>query len=130
MSDLLNIGLFLLIICGCVLIVYLVYVLRHVVETIGVLRTEITALRSELAPGIRSLTQLADETRETLELFEPHREALGAAVDNVKRLTGNVVRLQELVVDRIEPPLAEAASLLTGVMKGWRAFAETWKRRG
>lgn len=128
MSEIRDIALIALILGGCVLVVYMIVVLRRVMNTIAVLQEEIRILRQEIVPGIQTISELAEEIRSTLQSLEPHREYVETTLSNVQRFSGNVLRLQEVVLDHIQPSLEEFASILSSVLKGYRAFISTWKR--
>lgn len=128
MSDVQNILLILLILFGCALIGYLIFVLKRIVETIIVLQKEIRDLKTEVVPAIQQIALLSEQARATLQNFESHRDDLGLILSNTRAFSDNVLRLQSIVVDQIEPPLERAATLIGGIVKGFEAFTNSWKR--
>ena len=129
MSDLTNILYILLLLLGCVLVAYAIFTLKRLLTTVDTLRSDIHDIKEELIPAMKNISTLSEQARITLEDFEPHRQEVGRAIGSISRFMENVVRIQEIIVDRIEPSLSELGSILVGVTKGLRTFSAAWKKR-
>lgn len=128
MSELNSTLVSLLLLSGIVLAGALVYVLLRLVSTLRVLEREVTTLTGTLSPLLEKADRLTERAEETLVMFQEHRDSLAASVENIRRVTANVYRLQNIVQQQVEPSLTSFASMLGSARRGIATFIETWKR--
>lgn len=128
MSDLNSTLLSVILLLGACFIVAAIVVLFRITKTIASMQTEMTALTRTVIPLVERMNALTVQVEGTLEIVTEHRNGIAESIDNIRRVTRNIARLQQLVQNQIEPPLAEFASLLSGLRKGVSTFAERWQR--
>lgn len=128
MSELANVLLIILLVLGCILIGYAIFTLKRLVESMGVLQKEIQDLKKDLVPAIQNISSLSEQARLTLQDIEAQKDILESALVNVRRFTSNIVRVQENFLERVEPPINEFTSFLSGIGKGFQAFTSSWRR--
>jgi peptidoglycan hydrolase CwlO-like protein len=128
MTELNSTLLSVILLLGACFIVAAIVVLFRITKTIGTMQAELTALTRTVIPLVERMNSLTVQVEETLEIVTEHRNGITESVDNIRRVTRNIARLQQLVQEQIEPPLVEFASLLAGLRKGVGTFAERWRR--
>jgi peptidoglycan hydrolase CwlO-like protein len=128
MSELNSTLLSVILLLGACFIVAAIIVLFRITKTIASMQTELTALTRTVIPLVERMNSLTVQVEDTLEIVTEHRNGIAESIDNIRRVTRNIARIQQLVQNQIEPPLAEFASLLAGIRKGVGTFAERWRR--
>ena len=128
MTELNSTLLSVILLLGACFIVAAIVVLFRITKSIANMQIELTALTRTVIPLVERMNSLTVQVEETLEIVTEHRNGIAESIETIRRVTRNVARLQQLVQDQIEPPLAEFASLLMGVRKGVVTFAERWRR--
>ena len=111
---------------GTLLIVAVIIIIIRIAKTIGTMQAEITTLTRTVVPLVERMNSLTVQVERTLEIVSEHRSAITESVENIRRVTRNIARVQQLVQDQIEPPLAEFASLLSGIRRGVTTFVDRW----
>jgi peptidoglycan hydrolase CwlO-like protein len=128
MSELNSTLLSVILLLGACFIVAAIIVLFRITKTIASMQTELTALTRTVIPLVERMNSLTVQVEDTLEIVTEHRNGIAESIDNIRRVTRNIARIQQLVQNQIKPPLAEFASLLAGIRKGVGTFAERWRR--
>ncbi len=128
MDALQDILLIAVLIAGIVLIGVLISVLLSMRRTLVTIGEDVRRLSDEIAPVINKVQEVATQTSEVLAIIEENREKFAAATENVRRMTANVYRLQNLLQEQIEPGLTGIARRIAGVRSGVEAFLERWRR--
>ena len=128
MTELNSTLLSVILILGTLLIVVVIFVIVRVSKTIGTMQVEITQLTDTVIPLVERMSDLTQQVEQTVAIVTQHADGIAESVDNIRRVTRNIARLQQIVQDQIEPPLMEFASLLAGVRRGVNTFAERWRR--
>ena len=113
---------------GSVLIVVIIYLIFRIARTVTALQAEVRSLNSAMLPLLERVSALAESTHETLEIVSEHRDTIGATVENFRKLSRNILRLEEILQRQVEPSLVGLASVLGGIRKGIQTFSESWRR--
>ncbi len=128
--DILNDILLLLLLTGGVILIFvLVTVLRSVRRTLDTISADIHRLSDEAVPVLRKVQQVADQSSEALTMISENRGKLSAAAENIRKVTENIYRLENMLQEQLEPSVAGLARRLAGIRQGIDAFFETWRRR-
>lgn len=128
MSDLNSVLLTVLLLLGSALIVVLIFIAFRAVKMLDGVQHEITKLNDSMIPlldGIRSLSERADGT---LSMLDRNSDAITDSVNAIRRVTGNIERLENIVQSEIEPTLVDFASVIGSARKGVQAFISSWRR--
>ena len=127
MTDLTNILLVILLVLGCVVLVYVVLLVRRTITSLETLTKEVADIKEELIPAMRNLSALSEQAKTTLQDLETQKQNLDATINYAKRFTANIVRVQESILERVEPPIQEFGSMLQSLSKGLRSFFAAYR---
>ncbi|MBI5647897.1 MAG: hypothetical protein HY962_13285 [Ignavibacteriae bacterium] len=128
MSELNSTLLSVLLVLGSGLIVTIIIVISRITRTVAELQAELTRTTQTVLPLVERINALTASVEQTLAVVNENRQAVAETVDYMRGITRNVYRLQQIVVDRIEPPLLEFASIVSSVTSGLKSFTDTWRR--
>jgi uncharacterized protein YoxC len=126
MSDVNSVLFTVLLVMGSALIAVIIAVVFRVAKAVDAVQTELGALNRTVVPLLERINVLAESTQQTLASLTRHSEALGETFDNLRAVSGNVRRLEEIVQDQIEPTLRSFASLIASVRRGLQSFIDQW----
>lgn len=128
METIQDILLLLLLIGGLVLVGVLISVLlsmRRTIETIG---SDIRRLSDETVPVLGKIQETVEQTGEALTVITENRATLAAAAENVRKVTENIYRLENLLQEQVEPGVAGLARRLAGLRRGIDTFLAQWRQ--
>jgi hypothetical protein len=128
MTDMNSIFLSILLVLGSALIVVIILLIVRVSKTVAELQNDLTTLNKTLVPLLERIDTLAESTKASLDSFAAHGDALGVTLENIRTVSGNIRKLEEIVQVEIEPSLRGLASLLRGFQRGIQTFADNWRR--
>ena len=128
MTDLNSTLLSILLILGSVLIVVIMYFVFRMSKTISALQHEVTTLNMSIAPLLERITHLTDSTHTAMEMITEYRDAIGVTIENFRKLSRNVLRLEEILQRQVEPSVVGLASVIGSMRKGIQSFSESWRR--
>ena len=114
---------------GIILVVVLTVVLLRVARLLQQLSTDVRRISDETIPTLKRMQQIADRTEEALTVITDNRAAVTTAVENVRKVTDNIYRLENLLQEQVEPSVRGLASRLSGLRKGIDTFLDTWRNR-
>ena len=114
---------------GIVLVFVMITVLRSLRSTLAAISADVQRLSDEAVPVLRKVQQVAEQSSEALTVISENRGKLSAAAENIRKVTENIYRLENLLQEQLEPSVAGLARRLAGVRHGIDAFFETWRRR-
>jgi hypothetical protein len=117
-----------LLMLGSCLIVVIVFLIVRVAKTVATLQEEMTTLNRSILPLLERIAALTDTTQQAMEIIAENRDAIATTVDNARKVSRNVLRLEEILQRQVEPSLIGIASVLGGLRKGLQTFADSWRR--
>jgi hypothetical protein len=117
-----------LLVLGSFLIVVIIFLIFRVAKTVAALQQEVTSLNSKMVPLLERIATLTDSTQQTMEMIAENRDAISATVENFRKVSRNILRLEEILQRQVEPSLIGLASVLGGLRKGIQTFSDSWRR--
>lgn len=128
MDTLQDILLLLLLIGGLALVGVLISVLLSVRKTLETIASDIRRLSDETMPVLGSIQETVERTGEALTVITENRENIAAATRNVRKVTENIYRLENLLQEQVEPGVAGLARRLAGLRRGIDTFLAQWRQ--
>lgn len=128
MDVLQNILINILLVGGIVLVVVLIYILRSTRQTLETISSDIRRLSDEGALVFNQVQRFAEQATEALTVISENRSKLAAAAENVRKVTQNIYRLENLLQEQVEPGLVSLVHTIAGVRHGIESFLESWRR--
>ncbi|MCB2204161.1 DUF948 domain-containing protein [bacterium] len=109
----------------CVLIVVALRISRLVLR----LGEDVRRITDETVPALKRVQQVTDRTDEALTVVTDNRAAVSNAVENLRKVTENIYRLENILQEQVEPTVTGLAQRLAGLRRGIDTFLETWRKR-
>lgn len=91
--------------------------------------TLMRSIEGNLTPVVRTLDATLKQTGETVGRIDRELENASAIVQHFRAIAGRVDDLERRLQQKIEGPLMQAASLVSGLSKAVIAFSETFGRK-
>ncbi len=129
MATLQNVLLILLSVGGVVLIIILTVVLLRIARLLQQATEDLRRIGDETVPTLKRLQQVADRTDEALTVITDNRASVTQAVDNLRKVTENIYRLENILQEQVEPAVTGIAQRLAGFRRGIDTFLETYRNR-
>jgi len=129
MDALQDILLLILTIGGIVLTVILITVLLRMHKLIQQAQLDLKRISDEAVPALRRSQQVAARTEEALTVITDNRPAVSSAIENVRKVTENIYRLENILQQQVEPSVIGLANRLAGIRRGIDSFLATWRNR-
>jgi peptidoglycan hydrolase CwlO-like protein len=129
MDVLQDILLIVLLIGGIVLTFVSISMLRSSQKTLETIGKDIQRLGNEAASVFSHVERVAEQASEALTIISENRVKISAAAENIRKVTENIYRLENLLQEQLEPGVAGLARRIAGVRRGIDAFFESWRRR-
>ena len=98
----------------------LIVVLLRVVDSLGILRREVAALRAETRPLIDELRRSTAEARSTVEAARDDLERFDRVLGSAEAISGAVDGSSRVVRTALSAPAIKAAGFATGARRAWR----------
>lgn len=98
----------------------LVVVLLRVVDSLGVLRAEIVALRAETGPLLDELRSSTAEARSTMEAARDDLERFDRVLGSAEAISEAVEGSGRVVRTALSAPVIKFAGVATGTRRAWR----------
>jgi predicted PurR-regulated permease PerM len=114
---------------GIALAVVLVMVLFRVVRLLQQLTEDMRRIGDEMVPTLKHVQSMTLKAEEALSVVSDNREAVSQAVENLRKVTENIYRLENILQEQVEPSLTGLAYRLSGIRKGIDSFFETWRKK-
>ncbi|MFZ1730594.1 MAG: hypothetical protein WBQ23_06665 [Bacteroidota bacterium] len=129
MDILQDILLIVLLIGGIVLTFVLISVLRSTQKTLEDIGKDIRQLSTEATSVFKKVDQVAAQASEALNVISENRGKLSAAAENIRKVTENIYRLENLLQEQLEPGVAGLARRIAGIRRGIDSFLASWRSR-
>ena len=129
MDALQDILLLILMVGGIVLTIILITVLLRTHKLIQQAQHDLKRISDEAVPALRRSQQVAARTEEALTVITDNRQAVTNAVENIRRMTENLYRLENILQQQVEPSVIGLANRLAGIRRGIDSFLATWRSR-
>ncbi|MFA6233006.1 MAG: hypothetical protein WC824_02295 [Bacteroidota bacterium] len=129
MDLLQNILINILLVGGIVLVVVLIYILRSTRQTLETISGDIRRLSDEATLVFNQVQHFAEKATEALTVVSENRAKISAASENIRKVTQNIYRLENLLQEQVEPGLVSLMRTIAGVRHGIESFLESWRRR-
>jgi uncharacterized protein YoxC len=129
MSDMNSILLSILLIAGTILIVVVIRTLIKLSSTIVSMKTEMEDIKNTLVPMIKNVDMLTVRLDQTVRDINGYKAQVEASLNNIRKVTDNIYRLEAAVQQRIEPGLLRFASMFEKVQRGVSRFMDNWSKR-
>lgn len=129
MEGLQDILLLVLLFGGIVLVGVLLYVLISTQRAMQSLSTDIHRLSEKTYPVLEQIEEGAREATDVLAMISENREKVSNAVENVRKVTENIYRLENTLQEQIEPGVIGLARRLAALRLGIDSFIENWRMR-
>jgi hypothetical protein len=113
---------------GSILVVIIIFLIFRVAKTVAALQLEVTQLNRSILPLLERIATLTDSTQQAMEVITENRESITAATENFRKVSRNILRLEEILQRQVEPSLIGFASVLGGLRKGIQTFSDSWRR--
>ncbi|PLX31071.1 MAG: hypothetical protein C0600_06530 [Ignavibacteria bacterium] len=130
MDVLQDILLILLTLAGVIVLFVLVSVLLRAQKVLQDVNESVQKISDEAVPTLRSIQQVSDRTEEALRVVTDNREKVTEAVDNLRKVTENIYRLENILQQQVEPTFVSLANRLAGIRKAIDTFFAYWRREG
>lgn len=129
MDILQDVLLLVLLIGGIILIGVLLYVLLSTRRAIHALTTDIRRLSEKTYPILEHLEEATRQSTEVLAMITENRDKITNAVENVRKVTENIYRLENTLQEQVEPGVIGLARRLAALRHGIDSFLENWRMR-
>jgi len=113
---------------GIALTIVLIAVLVRVLKLLQRVTHDIRRLSDEAVPTLKNMQQTAQRTDEALTVITDNRQTITTAVDNLRKVTENIYRLENTLQEQVEPTIISLANRLSGIRKGIDTFVEAWRK--
>lgn len=122
--------LYLLLTTGSIVLVgILVVVALRISRLLQRLSQDIRRITDETVPTLKRLQQAAERADEAMTVVTDNRAAVSNAVENLRQVTENIYRLENILQEQVEPSVVGLAQRLAGLRRGIDTFLETWRNR-
>lgn len=122
--------LYLLLTTGSIVLVgILVVVALRISRLLQRLSQDIRRITDETVPTLKRLQQAAERADEAMTVVTDNRAAISNAVENLRQVTENIYRLENILQEQVEPSVVGLAQRLAGLRRGIDTFLETWRNR-
>jgi uncharacterized protein YoxC len=111
-----------------VAVIVLIPVLLQIRRTAREIEKLTDTVRTQVAPVTRDLTSISRETRNILQSIRRQVDKVEDGIAVVRDVAIRVHDLEREVQQRIEEPLLEAATLISGLGRGLSAFSRIFRR--
>jgi Na+-transporting methylmalonyl-CoA/oxaloacetate decarboxylase gamma subunit len=128
MAETQNILLILLTVGGIALTIVLIAVLFRILNLLQHVMQDIRRLSDEAVPTLKQLQQVAERTDEALQVITDNKLAVAEAVGNLRKVTENIYRLENILQEQVEPTFVSIANRLSGFRKGIDTFFAAWRK--
>lgn len=129
MATMQQVLLLLLTIGGIALVVVLTIALIRVARLLEQLTEDMRRIGEEMVPTLQHVQSMSLKAEEALSVVADNRAAVSSAVDNLRKVTENIYRLETIVQEQVEPSLTGLANRLSGLRKGIDSFLQTWRNK-
>jgi uncharacterized protein YoxC len=129
MDAIQDILLLILTIGGIVLAIVLISSILRINRLIDQIRGDIQRISDEAIPTLRQSREVAARTEDALSVITDNRPAITSAVENVRKVTENIYRLEQILQEQVEPSVVGLAHRLSGLRKGIDSFITTWRQK-
>ncbi|GEM_PF-1330552 len=129
MDAIQDILLLILTIGGIVLTIILITVLLRFHKLLQQAQYDLKRISDEAVPALRKSQQVAARTEEALTVVTDNRMAVTNAVENVRKVTENLYRLENILQQQVEPSVVGLANRLAGIRRGIDSFLSTWRSK-
>lgn len=129
MATLQNVLLLALTVGGIILVVIMIFVLLRIARLLQQASDDLRRIGDETVPALRRLQQVADRADEALTVITDNRASVTSAVENVRKVTENIYRLENVLQEQVEPAVIGLAQRLAGFRRGIDTFLATWRNR-
>jgi len=103
--------------------------LERSVEAVTKMSNDVSQLRSELAPLLKQSQELIENLKATSTTANNQLSSMSKGIDALSGMATDVRQLEQRLLQRVGPPLEDAASILAGVSKGIGAFVRVLTKR-
>ena len=111
-----------------VAVIVLIPVLLQIRRTAREIEKLTDTVRTQVAPVTRDLTSISRETRNILQSIRRQVDKVEDGIAVVRDVAIRVHDLEREVQQRIEVPLLEVVTLITGLSRGLSAFSRIFRR--
>lgn len=126
MDAIQDIVLLILTIGGIVLTVILITVMLRSLRLLQQAQHDLKRISDESVAALRKSQQLAARAEEALTVITDNRPAITNAVENMRKMTENIYRLENILQQQVEPSVIGLANRLVGIRRGIDSFLSTW----
>jgi uncharacterized protein YoxC len=95
-----------------------------VVSTTQRAAADLQTLRADIAPVLTEATSLLTQLKATTANADAQLTSLGRSADAIAGIVGDVRALESRLLQRLGPPLEQAAGVVAGVTKGVATFIQ------
>ena len=128
MDTLQDILLTLLMVGGIVIVGVFVSVMLAVRRAIDNIGADVRRLTEEMLPMLAKMQETVDQTKDALSVITENRATLSAAANNIRKVTENIYRLENILQEQLEPGITGLARRLAGIRRGIETFLDNWRR--
>jgi uncharacterized protein YoxC len=129
MELLLTLTKILALLCVSALCVYLVTVVKNLNIVLTNLERDLREISSKAAPVLENMEVITSKVRTIAENVDGEIEQMRTTVGAIRGMAESVIDFQQRVQHKIEEPVMDAVSFLSGVVKGVTTFLRVIRPR-
>jgi len=129
MDSIQDILLLILTVGGIALSIVLISAIVRINRLVEQIRGDIQRLADEAVPTLQKSREVAARTEDALSVITDNRRSISTAVENVRKVTENIYRLEQILQEQLEPSVVGLAKRLAGLRTGVESFLAAWRRK-
>ncbi len=90
----------------------------------------VAKIETNLAPALESANETLKQTTTTITLLDSQLQSIESGIQHFKAIAERVDGLEARLQSKVEGPLMQAASVVSGVAKAVSAFSSAWSKKG
>ncbi|MBK9246898.1 MAG: hypothetical protein IPM69_01990 [Ignavibacteria bacterium] len=102
---------------------------RQVTQSLDDTVKIVAKIETNLAPTLESANETLKQTTSTVTLLETQLQSIESGLQHFNAVAQRVDELESRLQSKIEGPLMQAASVVSGVAKAVSAFSSTWSNK-
>ena len=108
--------------CVSALSIYLITILIRVREILTEVEHDFKELSSKAIPVFENLEVITDKIKNVTQSIDGQVEMVKNSIQSIKDIADNIMNFEKRIQDKIEEPVLDTVSVVTGLIKGIRIF--------
>jgi len=136
MSELLSIVGIIALLCFAAMCVYVIVALKasrvlfhQVAQSLDQTVKIVAKIETNLAPTLESANETLKQTTSTITLLDSQLQSVESGLQHFNAVAQRVDELEARLQNKVEGPLMQAASVVSGVAKAVSAFSSSWSSK-